>query len=109
MVLKSRYIRFVFAFLILSGVTLSGLIYLYLGLPDERSCEFKTRQVVAVRAATTLMSGTVLTLENVQLESIPERFLPPNPVLFRDLHKFEGRRLSIEIEAGAMILDSDFE
>lgn len=109
MVLKSRYIRFVFAFLILSGVTLSGLIYLYLTLPDQYSCEFRTRQVVVVKAATTLTPGTVLTLENVHLDSIPERFLPPNPVLFRNLHRFEGRRLNIEVEAGAMILDSDFE
>lgn len=64
---------------------------------------------MVVKAATTLHPGTVLSLENVDVESVPERFLPPNPVLFRDLHKFEGRRLNIEIEAGAMILDSDFD
>lgn len=108
MVLKSRYIRFVFVFLMLGATAVGGLLYLY-STSLESSCVMKTRQVVVVKAATTLMPGTVLTLDHVDLESVPERFLPPNPVRFRDLHRFEGRRLNIEVEAGAMLLDSDFD
>jgi hypothetical protein len=45
----------------------------------------------------------------VTIEEVPVRFLPPRPILEADLMAYEGLTLLVDIQEGAMLLESDFE
>jgi len=71
--------------------------------------EYSRPTVEIAKTAHLVPKGTVLTSEMVIFEAIPERFLPPNPVLRADADEFFNRPTNVRIEAGAMILTSDFD
>lgn len=65
--------------------------------------------VAVIKADTDIPAGTPLTEDKVTTEDIPTRFLPANPVLEREFDIYVGTPVSTQIEAGAMILTSDFQ
>ncbi len=93
---------------IIVGLFAGFLIYLY-GKQMETSVEELTAnpQEVIV-AAQPIPAGTPLQQDFIRTKSVPQQFLPANPLLARDLDIYLGQPVSGDIAAEAMILTSDF-
>ena len=62
-----------------------------------------------IRAARTIEPGQPLREQDVVVEQIPLRYLPPHPIFPKDLHAYLGASLRVRVVAGAQILSGDFE
>ncbi len=105
LVRKRWFLPSLIAMILLCG----GLFYLYVS--QIESCggrEFVRPQVEVVKAARNIPAGTPLTKDRITTEMVPERFLPPNPLLIEDLNIYLGIPFAVNVEEGAMVLASDF-
>ena len=95
--------------LILLSMASGLLLYLYAMQLDRSSCRGVPRDpVTVIKAKDDLLAGTPLTKDHIIAVDIPEKFLPPNPLLEQDLQIYLGTPLAVNLEEGAMILTSDF-
>lgn len=62
-----------------------------------------------VKVTQPLRAGQRLHPAMVTVEDVPERFLPPDPLLGGDLSRYEGRTLRVDVPAGQMLLEADFD
>ncbi len=76
-------------------------------LENERSEPYRD-QIEVVKAARNLRVGTILTKDKITTEQVPERFLPPNPLLEEDLNLYLGQPIYVKVDEGAMIVTSTF-
>lgn len=93
---------------VIVGLFAAALLYLYATALETRTREFQRDQVEVVKAARNIPAGTPLTRDRLTTELVPQRFLPPNPLLQSDLEIFLNNPVSMNIDEGAMILTSDF-
>ena len=93
---------------VLVGLLAAVLLYLYASQIEEEKRLLIRDQVEVVKAARNIPAGTPLTKDRITTEKVPERFLPPNPLLEQDLNIYLGSPLAVNVEEGAMILTSDF-
>lgn len=109
MIHKNRYARLVISLVLLTLMSLSGLLALYVSTyKEEETCGLGRERVLVVKAVKRLPAGTHLSHDLLKAESVPPRFLPPNALLQRSVHTFVGQPLTITIEEGAILLESDF-
>ncbi len=90
------------------GLFAAALLYLYASQIEEEKNKLLADQVEVVKAARNIPSGTPLTKDRITTEQVPQRYLPPNPLLEQDLNIYLGQPLAVNVEQGAMILTSDF-
>lgn len=93
---------------VIVGLFAAALLYLYASQIEQEKKEIMRNQVEVVKAARNVPAGTPLTKDRITTEKVPERFLPPNPLLETDLNIYLGTPLAVNVEEGAMILTSDF-
>ncbi len=93
---------------IIVGLFAAVLLYLYASQLNKASDELLRDQREVVKAARNIQAGTPLTKDRITTEKVPERFLPPNPLLEADLNIYLNTPLAVNVEQGAMILTSDF-
>ena len=92
------------------GLFAAFLVYLYGQQQEEKVEEFVgedyTHEVVV--AAADIPATQPLHEEAVTTREVPEQFLPANPLSAEDVDIYLGQPVSQDIDAGAMILTSDF-
>ncbi len=93
---------------VIVGLFAAALLYLYASQIEQEKQELIRDQVEVVKAARNIPAGTPLSKDRITTEQVPERFLPPNPLLEQDLNIYLGTPLAVNVEEGAMILTSDF-
>ena len=93
---------------VIVGLFAAALLYLYASQIEQEKQELIRDQVEVVKAARNIPAGTPLSKDRITTEKVPERFLPPNPLLEQDLNIYLGTPLAVNVEEGAMILTSDF-
>ncbi len=93
---------------VIVGLFAAALLYLYASQIEQEKKEIMRNQVEVVKAARNIPAGTPLTKDRITTEKVPERFLPPNPLLETDLNIYLGTPLAVNVEEGAMVLTSDF-
>lgn len=93
---------------VMVGLFAAALLYLYASQLEKEKEELVRDQVEVVKAARNIPAGTPLTKDKITTEQVPQRFLPPNPLLEADLNIYLGTPLAVNVEEGAMILTSDF-
>ncbi|QDG53186.1 Flp pilus assembly protein CpaB [Persicimonas caeni] len=93
---------------VIVGAFAALLVYLYHTQQEKKVKNLMKNQVEVIKAARDIPAGTPLTEDKVTSEKVPQRFLPPNPVLKEDFDIYAGQPVSSSIEEGAMILTSDF-
>jgi pilus assembly protein CpaB len=85
------------------------LVYLYSQQQEKKVKNLMKDQVEVIKAARDIPAGTPLTQDKVTSEKVPQRFLPPNPVLKKEFASvYAGTAVESDIQEGAMILTSDF-
>lgn len=84
------------------------LVALYAKQERDKSEALLGDQVNVVRASRPIEAGTPLTPDLVKNELVPTRYLPPNPILAKDLDIYIGTPLAVKLDEGAMVLTSDF-
>lgn len=90
------------------GLFAAFLVYLYAQQQDERVEELTANPHQVMVAATDIAPGTPLTEELISTKEVPAQFLPANPLLREDLAYYLDQPVSGSIDAGDMILTSDF-
>lgn len=93
---------------VIVGAFAALLVYLYHQQQQKKVKNLMKNQVEVVKAARDIPAGTPLTQDKVTSEKVPQRFLPPNPVLKEEFDIYAGTPVASHIEEGAMILASDF-
>lgn len=93
---------------IIVGLFAAVLLYLYASQLEKETEVLMRDQREVVKAARNIPAGTPLTKDRITTEKVPERFLPPNPLLEADLNIYLNTPLAVNVEQGAMILTSDF-
>jgi pilus assembly protein CpaB len=93
---------------IIVGLFAAVLLYLYASQLNVKNEELLRDQREVVKAARNIQAGTPLTKDRITTEKVPQRFLPPNPLLEADLNIYLNTPLAVNVEQGAMILTSDF-
>lgn len=93
---------------IIVGLFAAVLLYLYASQLQKGTDELMRDQREVVKAARNIQAGTPLTKDRITTEKVPERFLPPNPLLEADLNIYLNTPFAVNVEQGAMILTSDF-
>jgi pilus assembly protein CpaB len=93
---------------VIVGAFAALLVYLYSEQQDKKIDNLMKNQVEVIKAARDIPAGTPLTQDKVTSEKVPQRFLPPNPVLKEEFDIYAGTAVAGHIEEGAMILTSDF-
>lgn len=93
---------------VIVGAFAALLVYLYHQQQQKKVKNLMKNQVEVVKAARDIPAGTPLTQDKVTSEKVPQRFLPPNPVLKEEFDIYAGTPVANHIEEGAMILASDF-
>ena len=93
---------------VMVGLFAAALLYLYASQLEKEKEELVRDQVEVVKAARNIPAGTPLAKDKITTEQVPQRFLPPNPLLENDLNIYLGTPLAVNVEEGAMILTSDF-
>lgn len=90
------------------GLFAASLVYLYGQKVQEEKDQLVADSQDVVVAATNVPAGSTLEDQNVTTQSVPARFLPANPLMATDINIYLGQTVSEDIEAGSMILTSDF-
>ncbi len=90
------------------GLIAASLVYMHGQKVQEEKDQLVADSVDVVVAATDVPSGSSLDEQNVTTQSVPQRFLPANPLMASDINIYLGQTVSQDIEAGSMILTSDF-
>ena len=90
------------------GLFAAFLVYLYGQQVQEEKDELVADPHEVVVAATDIPAGAPLNEENITTKEVPAQFLPANPLLRSDIEIYLGQPVGENIEAGAMILTSDF-
>lgn len=93
---------------VMVGLFAAALLYLYASQLEKEKDELVRDQIEVVKAARNIPAGTPLSKDKITTEQVPQRFLPPNPLLENDLNIYLGTPLAVNVEEGAMILTSDF-
>lgn len=93
---------------VLVGAFAAVLLWLYAEQLDDRHEALVADQISVVKAARNIPAGTALTKDVIATEQVPQKFLPPNPLLEADLNIYLGTPLAVNVEEGAMVLTSDF-
>jgi pilus assembly protein CpaB len=93
---------------VIVGAFAALLVYLYSEQQEKKIDNLMKNQVEVIKAARDIPAGTPLTQAKVTSEKVPQRFLPPNPVLKEEFDIYAGTAVESHIEEGAMILTSDF-
>ncbi len=94
---------------VIVGAFAALLVWLYHEQQEEKVENFMANQVEVIKAARDIPAGTPLTSDRVTSEKVPQRFLPPNPIMKNEFNVYEGQAVSSRIEEGAMILASDVD
>lgn len=95
---------------VIVGLFAMFLLYLYGQQVAEETREFTDpdfREDVVV-AARDIPAGTPLSDDYITTKSVPRQFLPPSPLMARDIDIYRGQPVAQNIEAEAMILTEDF-
>lgn len=90
------------------GLFAALFLYLFVVQVQSEKDEILADQVVVVKASKLIPSGSELTHENTTMSKVPSQFLPPNPLLEKDLQIYLNTAVAVQIEPGAMVLTSDF-
>jgi len=93
---------------VMVGLFAAALLYLYASQLEKEKDELVRDQIEVVKAARNIPAGTPLSKDKITTEQVPQRFLPPNPLLENALNIYLGTPLAVNVEEGAMILTSDF-
>jgi|GEM_PF-4650630 len=96
--------------LVVLGAAIYGGAYVYV-VQNDRCCDCTRvmEMVPVLKANQPIRAGQPFHPEMVTIEEVPVRFLPPRPILEADLMAYEGLTLLVDIQEGAMLLESDFE
>lgn len=98
--------------LLLAALIVGGLAALLMALfakqKNEETEAVLGNQVYVVKAARSIAAGTPLTPDVITTELVPEKFLPPNPIMKKDIDIYISTPLAVNVQEGAMILTSDF-
>lgn len=98
--------------LLLAALLVGGLAALLMALfakqKNEETEAVLGNQVYVVKAARSIAAGTPLTPDVITTELVPEKFLPPNPIMKKDIDIYISTPLAVNVQEGAMILTSDF-
>lgn len=98
--------------LLLAALIVGGLAALLMALfakqKNEETEAVLGNQVYVVKAARSIPAGTPLTPDVITTELVPEKFLPPNPIMKKDIDIYISTPLAVNVQEGAMILTSDF-
>ena len=93
---------------ILVGAFAALLLYLYADQLDNQQEELKAEEVEVVKASRPIRQGQPLQQENIRIDKVPERYLPPNALLKKDVDYYLDQPLAVNVASGQMILTSDF-
>ncbi len=92
------------------GCFAAGLVYLYGQQQQDRvevyEGEEYTEEVIV--AATNIQAGDTLEQGHITTKEVPQQFLPSNPLMRSDVEIYLGRPIGQPVDAGDMILTSDF-
>lgn len=98
--------------LLLAALIVGGLAALLMALfakqKNEETEAVLGNQVYVVKASRSIPAGTPLTPDVITTELVPEKFLPPNPIMKKDIDIYISTPLAVNVQEGAMILTSDF-
>jgi pilus assembly protein CpaB len=84
------------------------LLFLYANQVEQEKQELIGVQKEVVKAARDIPAGTPLSKDLITVESVPERFLPPNYIDKKEADIYLGTPLAVKVKEGSMILASDF-
>ncbi len=98
--------------LLFAAVIVGGLAALLMGLfakqQSDKVGDALGEQREVVKAARDIPPNTPLTPDLVVTAPVPLKFLPPNPIFKADLDIYIGTPVAVNIQAGSMVLTSDF-
>ena len=98
--------------LLFAAVIVGGLAALLMGLfakqQSDKVGDALGEQREVVKAARDIPPNTALTPDLVVTAPVPLKFLPPNPIFKADLDIYIGTPVAVNIQAGSMVLTSDF-
>ena len=90
------------------GTLAACLLFLYANQVEQEKQELIGIQKEVVKAARDIPAGTQLTKDLITIESVPERYLPPNYIDKQEADIYLGTALAVKVKEGSMILASDF-
>lgn len=90
------------------GLFAAFLVYMYGQEMQEEKEQLVADPHDVVVAATDISAGMPLSEDNITTQAVPAQFLPANPLLSEDINIYVGQPVAQDIEAGSMILTSDF-
>ncbi len=93
---------------IIVGALAACLLMLYAHQMETEKDELIGVTVPVVKAARNIPAGTPLSSDLITTEKVPQKFLPPNPVMKEDIDIYLGQTLAVNVREGAMVLTSDF-
>lgn len=95
---------------VIVGLFAALSVYFYVQEQQEEVQQYVgeefTEEVIV--AAVDIPAGESLKEEHVTTEDVPEEFLPANPLMAQDVDIYLGQPVAEDIDAGAMVLTSDF-
>ncbi|MFU8804622.1 MAG: Flp pilus assembly protein CpaB [Bradymonadaceae bacterium] len=107
MVTRKKYLNL---FLGVMTLLIAGtvLMYLYAESNSTTCGPHMAMNQTVVTASSEIPAGTVLTREHLVEVEVPQKFLPPNPLLSMDAEIYVGMPITSHVQKGAMILTTDF-
>ena len=90
------------------GLVAAAFVYMHGQKTQQEKEQILADPHDVVVAATNIPAGMALSEENITTRSVPAQFLPASPLLSKDVNIYLGQPVSQDIEAGSMILTSDF-
>lgn len=96
-------------YLVINTTIFLSLAFLY-SQPASYDChgpQMGTQYEVVV-VNTDIPEGTILEAHHIEYRSVPEQFLPANPLLANEANIFLGQEVNTDIAQGSMVLTSDF-
>lgn len=93
---------------IIVGFFAGFLLYLYGKQIESERDAITANPHEVVEASRDIAAGTPLDQGSITTRTVPQQFLPANPLLARDIDIYLGRPVGKDITRGAMLLTSDF-
>ncbi len=90
------------------GVMAALLLYVYIQQENAKTQKEIGNKVSVVVAARNIPAGTELEKGLLTYSEVPERYLPPNPIMGDQADLFLGATLTVNVQAGQYIQTSDF-
>ena len=90
------------------GVLAAVLLFVYVEQMNKKHVDEIGNKVNVVVASRNIPAGTQLEKGLMTINEVPEKYLPPNPIMEENADLFLGGTITVNVQAGQYIQTSDF-